>query len=95
MLSFHISHMAQNMNIKFENHIKKIANKNSKDLLAKDCELIKEVITLIDKGSLRVASYDKSSDLWQVHEWVKQAILLYFKIAKILSEKIKKNTNEK
>lgn len=37
---------------------------------------IKTVIEEIDKGKLRVAS--KGIKGWEVHEWVKQAILLYF-----------------
>lgn len=39
---------------------------------------VKEVIELIDKGQLRVASPTESG--WVVNEWVKQAILLYFGI---------------
>jgi 2,3,4,5-tetrahydropyridine-2-carboxylate N-succinyltransferase len=41
-------------------------------------EDIKAVIDLIDKGELRVAEPTGSG--WQVNEWVKQAILLYFSI---------------
>lgn len=44
----------------------------------KYAEAIRSVIEEIDKGSLRVAS--GSDGKWQVHEWVKQAILLYFSI---------------
>jgi len=40
-------------------------------------EAIREVIELLDKGKLRVA--EKTTD-WQVNEWVKKAILLYFPI---------------
>lgn len=47
--------------------------KEEKYLLA-----VKEVIELIDKGQLRVAS--PSANGWVVNEWVKQAILLYFGI---------------
>ena len=39
-------------------------------------EAIKAVIEEVDKGRLRVASGNDGN--WQVHEWVKQAILLYF-----------------
>ncbi len=41
-------------------------------------EAIREVIELLDKGKLRVA--EKIATDWQVHEWVKKAILLYFPI---------------
>src|SRR3954467_12852233 len=39
---------------------------------------IKSVIEEVDKGRLRVA--EPTADGWQVNEWVKQAILLYFGI---------------
>jgi len=39
---------------------------------------IREVIEEIDKGRLRVATNTNGN--WEVHEWVKQAILLYFSI---------------
>ncbi|MSQ83293.1 MAG: 2,3,4,5-tetrahydropyridine-2,6-dicarboxylate N-succinyltransferase [Myxococcales bacterium] len=38
-----------------------------------------DTIALLDRGQVRVAS--KQADGWQVHEWVKQAILLYFAIS--------------
>ncbi|MCX7862378.1 MAG: 2,3,4,5-tetrahydropyridine-2,6-dicarboxylate N-succinyltransferase [Bacteroidales bacterium] len=41
-------------------------------------ELIKEVIHLLDEGKLRVA--EKVNDTWIIHEWLKKAILLYFKM---------------
>jgi len=39
---------------------------------------VKAVIDLVDKGQLRVA--EPTENGWQVNEWVKQAILLYFSI---------------
>ena len=39
---------------------------------------IEEVIDLLDKGILRVA--DNLSGEWQVHAWIKQAVLMYFPI---------------
>jgi 2,3,4,5-tetrahydropyridine-2-carboxylate N-succinyltransferase len=42
---------------------------------------IEEVIRLLDEGQLRVAS--REGDQWQTHAWIKEAILLYFKIAKM------------
>lgn len=39
---------------------------------------VKDVIEHVDKGQLRTA--EPVSDGWQVNEWVKQAILLYFGI---------------
>ncbi len=39
---------------------------------------IREVIELLDKGKLRVAS--PAGDDWQVNEWIKKAVILYFPI---------------
>ena len=50
---------------------------------AKYTDAVRAVIEEVDKGRLRVASPELSSDeksKWQVNEWVKQAILLYFGI---------------
>ncbi len=52
--------------------------------LLKDIDYIKaieQVIDEVDKGKLRVAQPTESG--WQVNEWVKQAILLYFGIRKM------------
>ncbi|MEO1031765.1 MAG: 2,3,4,5-tetrahydropyridine-2,6-dicarboxylate N-succinyltransferase [Bacteroidota bacterium] len=42
---------------------------------------IRTVIDLIDSGSLRVA--EPTTDGWQVNEWVKKAVVLYFPIQKM------------
>ena len=42
---------------------------------------IRSVIDLIDSGSLRVA--EPIEDGWQVNEWVKKAVVLYFPIQKM------------
>ena len=44
-------------------------------------EIIKNVIEKLDKGELRVA--EKKEGLWQVNEWVKKAVILYFPICKM------------
>jgi 2,3,4,5-tetrahydropyridine-2,6-dicarboxylate N-succinyltransferase len=41
-------------------------------------EAIREVIEMLDKGALRVA--EPVADGWQVNEWVKKAVILYFPI---------------
>lgn len=43
-------------------------------------EAIREVIELLDKGSLRVAEPIAGSKDWQVNEWVKKAVVMYFPI---------------
>ncbi len=42
---------------------------------------INEAIELIDKGQLRTA--EPTADGWQVNEWVKKAVVLYFPIRKM------------
>ena len=42
---------------------------------------IREVINLLDEGSLRVA--EPTNNGWQVNEWVKKAVVLYFPIQKM------------
>lgn len=42
---------------------------------------IREVINLLDSGTLRVA--EPINDTWQVNEWVKKAVVLYFPIQKM------------
>ena len=52
----------------------------NRDLLKQDdfSNAVRSVIEEVDKGRLRVA--EKIDDQWQVNEWVKQAILMYFGI---------------
>jgi 2,3,4,5-tetrahydropyridine-2-carboxylate N-succinyltransferase len=45
-------------------------------------EAIESVIDALDRGELRVASRSTEGS-WQTHEWVKKAILLYFRIRKM------------
>ena len=42
---------------------------------------IREVVKLLDEGTLRVA--EPKGDDWQVNEWVKKAVVLYFPIQKM------------
>lgn len=42
---------------------------------------IREVIQLLDKGELRVA--EPTENGWQVNEWVKKAVVMYFPIQKM------------
>jgi len=56
---------------------------NQKDLLSEEGtqKAIRQVIELLDKGSLRVAETVNGD--WQVNEWVKKAVILYFPIQKM------------
>ncbi|MBI1821285.1 MAG: 2,3,4,5-tetrahydropyridine-2,6-dicarboxylate N-succinyltransferase [Nitrospirae bacterium] len=46
-------------------------------LPANDKKRLLEVLGLLDQGKIRVA--EKVKEIWIVHEWIKKAILLYFK----------------
>jgi len=47
----------------------------------KTTDAIREVIELLDKGNLRVA--EPVGEGWQVNEWVKKAVVMYFPIQKM------------
>lgn len=49
------------------------------DLLEEAREAVERAIASLDRGELRVA--EKQGAEWVVNEWVKQAILLYFRLA--------------
>ncbi|WP_111309526.1 2,3,4,5-tetrahydropyridine-2,6-dicarboxylate N-succinyltransferase [Confluentibacter sediminis] len=55
----------------------------NRELLKDDTTItaIKKVISLLDSGELRVA--EPISSGWQVNEWVKKAVVLYFPIQKM------------
>jgi 2,3,4,5-tetrahydropyridine-2-carboxylate N-succinyltransferase len=48
---------------------------------ALESEPIEEAIALLDRGDVRVAEPTESG--WKVNEWVKKAILLYFRLRKV------------
>lgn len=56
---------------------------NNRDLLEKTetRTAIREVIELLNKGTLRVA--EPVGEKWQVNEWVKKAVILYFPISEM------------
>ncbi len=56
---------------------------NDRSLLTQSetIESIRQVIDLLDSGALRVA--EPTSNGWQVNEWVKKAVVLYFPIQKM------------
>jgi len=66
-------------------HLKSVVEQAWADrTLLSDSEVqsaIREVIELVDKGRLRTAEpVDLEKSLWQVNEWVKKAVILYFPI---------------
>ena len=46
-----------------------------------DQEAVEETLALLDKGSIRVA--EQQGDDWLVHDWIKKAILLFFRCSKM------------
>lgn len=56
---------------------------DNRDLLKEESTVaaIRKVVDLLDKGELRVA--EPTNDGWQVNEWVKKGVVLYFPIQKM------------
>ncbi len=56
-----------------------------RSLLAAEAHVgaVKATIAALDRGELRVASYDPKADAWTTHAGVKEAILLYFAVQKM------------
>ena len=56
---------------------------NNRSLLKEDhvIKAIEQVIEWLDKGKLRIA--EPVGDDWQVNEWIKKAVVLYFPIRKM------------
>jgi len=51
-------------------------------------ELVREAIELLDSGQARVAEIDQASGAVVVHEWLKLAILCYFRLTSISTERV-------
>lgn len=60
-----------------EDAVKRI-NDGDQNALKEVTPAVEEVIRQLDEGKIRVAS--KQGDDWQTHAWIKEAILLYFRI---------------
>ena len=73
------------MNFKRMEAIREIIEKawDNRELLKEEItqNTIREVVSLLDSGSLRVA--EPTNDGWQVNEWVKKAVVMYFPIQKM------------
>jgi len=56
---------------------------NNRELLKENTttDAIRKVVDLLDTGSLRVA--EPIGDKWQVNEWIKKAVVMYFPIQKM------------
>tara|TARA_Y100001954_G_C15792535_1_gene595886 strand:+ start:427 stop:1257 length:831 start_codon:yes stop_codon:yes gene_type:complete len=69
-----INELEENINNLWEQKEKIDKNANEKDI-----NYIKETIKLLDSGEIRVS--EKKINNWIVNEWIKKAVLLYFKIS--------------
>ena len=65
----------------YKNLVEKAWDDNSLLENSNTQDAIRQVIELMDKGSLRVAEPTKNG--WQVNEWIKKATILYFPIQKM------------
>lgn len=57
------------------------SNTPNTNLTSEDIQAVQTVIQLVDQGQLRVA--EKKGADWVVNDWVKKAILLFFKVQKM------------
>jgi 2,3,4,5-tetrahydropyridine-2-carboxylate N-succinyltransferase len=64
--------------MELKQRVEKIWEDRSLLQLPENQELIRSVIEKLDNGTLRVA--EPLSDSWQVNEWVKKAVIMYFPI---------------
>jgi 2,3,4,5-tetrahydropyridine-2,6-dicarboxylate N-succinyltransferase len=64
--------------MELKQRVEKIWEDRSLLQLPENQELIRSVIEKLDNGTLRVA--EPLSDGWQVNEWVKKAVIMYFPI---------------
>jgi len=69
-----LTHLAQVIDSAWESR----ADLGPRSASAEVREAVAEVISQLDQGSLRVA--EKTGDAWQVHQWVKKAVLLSFRL---------------
>ena len=66
---------------------------NPADLISKNEKYIDQTIDLLESGKIRVAN--KNHNKWEVNEWIKKGILLYFKKEKNDEMKINFNKSKK
>lgn len=73
----------------YSDYIKEIeAAWEDRNLLKEDLtkKIIEDVVDLLDKGKIRVA--EPTENGWQVNEWIKKAVILYFPIQKMEVTKV-------
>ncbi|MCC2666299.1 MAG: dapD [Gammaproteobacteria bacterium] len=68
----------QELKLKIETAFENATTLSSKTAPNDLKEAIQHVVSLLDQGKIRIA--EKINNEWQVNEWIKKAILLYFRI---------------
>lgn len=72
------------LQLKIEKYYEEASGSAKFDSFPQDMiDSVKMATHLLDEGKLRTAEYNKETDAWTANEWVKKAILLYFKIKKM------------
>lgn len=69
------------LKLSIEKTYSELSSSPSKGIDEKEHRQIQEVITYLNHGQLRVC--EKTDNQWITHEWLKKAILLYFRIQKV------------
>jgi 2,3,4,5-tetrahydropyridine-2,6-dicarboxylate N-succinyltransferase len=65
----------------YQNQIEQAFEKQTADLNSADHQAIQDTIQKLDQGVLRVCTHENSN--WTTQQWIKKAILLYFRIQKM------------
>jgi 2,3,4,5-tetrahydropyridine-2-carboxylate N-succinyltransferase len=71
--------------MKLEKNISEIFEKPELLKIQKNQKIVLSVMEELDKSKLRVV--EKNNQIWQVNTFVKQAILLYFRIKKVTASR--------
>lgn len=77
---------------KIKKKIEKAFKEKNINIIKKDIKIIKSIkktIKLLNLGKIRIA--EKKKNKWKTNQWIKKAILLYFKIKKNKINKIQNN----
>lgn len=67
-----------------QSHIESLIGSTSDELGAQEhLHILDQFLTLLNNGTIRAATCDEAG-VWTVHQWVKQGILMLFKIGKLI-----------
>ena len=66
------------MQTQIQNQISAVFEKPTPEITAEEQQIVRDTIAKLDLGELRVC--EKIEGKWVTHEWIKKAILIYFRI---------------